>query len=259
MVENRCSFEAVAKAALLNFLREQELLGDDAVIVSELELPSVGRRADLVLIGENPVAIEIKTAADSLTRLPDQMGTFCRAFPAAYAAVATRHLKKTISIVPKECGIIELRQRHSALELRIHRSPKPFVRTSSFEQASLLPVRELAKTLRTLGIKASSGARRAELADLVSAVEPRVLSPLIASYLRMKYAASSNDFIVKTKGRSIRPEDLAFLRLWASAHRSTIKALPVDPDLAFFAWLSSQGDHNPLGEVPRDIAASFAA
>ena len=251
------SLEAVAKAALLNFLREQEML-NDAVIVSELELPSVGRRADLVVIGDQPVAIEIKSKADSLARLPDQLGTFCRAFPATYAAVATPHLRKTLSLAPKECGIIELRERRSTLDLRVHRRPKPFVRTSPVEQASLLPARELKKALRTLGIRVPSGSRRAELANRVAEVDPRELSSIVSSYLRSKYATTSARFVAMTSGRPICADDLAYLRLWSPPIRQASE-LPVDPDRAFFGWLSSQADDHPLGEVPDDIAASLAA
>lgn len=257
LAETRSPFEAAAKAALLNFFRDRGML-KDAVIVSELELPSAGRRADLALISEQAVAIEIKTKADSLSRLSEQLGTFCQAFPAAYAAVASTHLKRTWAIAPKECGVIELRDTSRGLEVRVHRQPKPFRTTTSAKQASLLPARELGRILRTLGISVASNTRRSDLAELVVPIDAKALSPLVTQYLRTKYGSSSARFSASTSGRPINVDDLRHLRLW-EAHTRGAPRVAVDPDSAFFSWLTSQATEHPLGQVPEDIAARFAA
>ncbi|WP_077145468.1 sce7726 family protein [Sphingopyxis sp. KK2] len=85
--------EAQVKAATLNYVRKMNGRRRKPVVTAEFSLGSSGVRADLVVFADTVIGFEIKTARDSLRRLPSQMHAYARYFDHAVAIVAPSHLK----------------------------------------------------------------------------------------------------------------------------------------------------------------------
>lgn len=242
--------EALAKAAVLNFLRASWRLADDAAIASELDLRSAARRADLVVTGPTLLGVEIKTAADSLKRLDQQSATFASAFPHSYVALASKHLKRGFTLVPKGVGIIELVQERNDLSAREVRRPGRHRLHEARTQLSLLPVTALRSLVRESGKGKVAGAMRAELVEIASKISQATRVEFVARHLRERYGYSSDRFRAATQDRPIQAEDIRLLRVWTSRPSGAIE---IDPDTAFFTALAERYGRHALGEVPADL------
>jgi hypothetical protein len=62
------------------------------VVTAEFSLGSSGVRADLAVFADRTIGVEIKTARDTLRRLPSQMAAYARYFDRVVAIVAPCHL-----------------------------------------------------------------------------------------------------------------------------------------------------------------------
>lgn len=252
----RSPHELAAKAALLDFIIQSEGIGASSAVISELELRSSGRRADLVITHPRLEAYEIKTHADTLIRLPSQLDTFSRAFPFVHAVVAKRHLQKTRAIAPAWCGIIELSERSGGLRARRVRKAKLSPALDVATQASALPVRDLRKALKEAGGAPKHSQKRNEMLADCNSVAVHRFSEVIQEFLREKYSATSIKFLESVLGRGVEMRHLGHLRAWQS---KSITAPARDPDLEFFNWLQGQAGRDVLGKVPSDIAELFNA
>jgi hypothetical protein len=134
--------EAIAKSAVIDFVRRSRRT-PSVKIISELPLPQFGVRADLVVCGRTPTAIEIKTARDSLVRLERQSRALCHAFPNVYFAISPNHLPKILLQSPDGVGILVV----EAGTARLVRKPAVSATYSSAIAVEIIPTRLLAKWL----------------------------------------------------------------------------------------------------------------
>jgi hypothetical protein len=72
----------------------------------EFRVPRVHVRADIAVIGAELHAYEIKSAADSLRRLPAQVGGFGAVFDFCSLVVAPGHVDAALDIVPSWWGVM---------------------------------------------------------------------------------------------------------------------------------------------------------
>jgi hypothetical protein len=79
----------------------------DTLIVDELGLIASGARVDLAVINGSLHAYEIKSAADTLARLPGQAKAYSAAFDAVTIVAASRHVEKLAAAVPDWWEIVE--------------------------------------------------------------------------------------------------------------------------------------------------------
>ncbi|WP_176592099.1 sce7726 family protein [Sphingobium sp. EM0848] len=86
--------EAQIKAAILTHLRSTVRRGKKPTVTSEFSLGSASVRADLAILADEFIGIEIKSAADSLKRLPAQMSGYAMHFDRVILVAAERHLKR---------------------------------------------------------------------------------------------------------------------------------------------------------------------
>lgn len=86
--------EHALKAKVIQRLRESKRFGSHPIIATEYRVGSTGVRADLVVASRSTrevVAIEIKSAVDSLKRLPSQLDAYTRYFDRVILVAAHRH------------------------------------------------------------------------------------------------------------------------------------------------------------------------
>jgi hypothetical protein len=82
----------------------------DVLVVDELGLAHAKSRIDVAVINGCVHGYEIKSAQDTLARLPSQLGTYRETLERLTVVCASKHVKGVIRLTPEWCGIIEARQ-----------------------------------------------------------------------------------------------------------------------------------------------------
>ncbi|WP_420030176.1 sce7726 family protein [Psychromicrobium xiongbiense] len=77
-------------------------------VVHELALPQQSARVDIAVIGNSMVGFEIKTANDTLARLPQQQAAYGCVFDRMFIALEHKHLDHAAQTIPNWWGILEM-------------------------------------------------------------------------------------------------------------------------------------------------------
>ncbi|MEM7729130.1 MAG: sce7726 family protein [Pseudomonadota bacterium] len=80
----------------------------DVLMIDELGLAHARSRIDLAVFNGHLHGYEIKSANDTLNRLPPQLATYVDALQKLTLVVATRHLDAAAAIAPNWCGLTEI-------------------------------------------------------------------------------------------------------------------------------------------------------
>lgn len=81
---------------------------DDVLVIDELGLAHARGRVDLAVFNGHLHGYEIKSAGDTLDRLPRQLAIYSDALQKLTLVVAARHLDAAVMIVPDWCGLIKV-------------------------------------------------------------------------------------------------------------------------------------------------------
>jgi len=84
--------ETALKVEVLNWVRAASAGRALPIVASEFSLNGTGNRADLAILGDAFIGVEIKSAADTLKRLPSQMEGYARYFDHTILVVAPKHV-----------------------------------------------------------------------------------------------------------------------------------------------------------------------
>ena len=159
-----CDHDAAIRSLLVAELRAQR---PGSFIVQEWTIPLLGGeeatgdvRADLALIGDAHLeGFEIKSAADSLARLPRQVLLYSAAFHFCTIVLAEKHLEHALTIVPPWWGVRLV----EGARLVVHR---PASYNASARPERLLWYRELDRALRRFELfERAMAAQRADEAE----------------------------------------------------------------------------------------------
>jgi hypothetical protein len=174
------------------------------IVTSEFTLTGTGIRADLAILSNTFCGIEIKSAVDTLKRLPNQMKGYARYFDQTMLVVAEKHAQG-----------VERIDLQSA-EVWIHGGPREFERVrpgacnvvAGHTLLGLLTAEEERRATRSLQCRHS-----AEVSDDCRRKE-------FESVFRRRYGATSKQFWNQVKGRPIGRADLNLLsRFYAERQR----------------------------------------
>jgi hypothetical protein len=128
----------------------------DVLMVEELGLAHARSRIDLAVFNGYLHGYEIKSAADTLYRLPSQLNIYQAALQKLTLVVATRHLEATIALVPDWCGLIEVvENQNGKLSLEPRRRSRVNPSIDPFMFAHLLWRSEAQDLLRAQGVASS--------------------------------------------------------------------------------------------------------
>lgn len=86
------------------------LRSQDVLIIDELGLAHAKSRIDVAVINGCLHGYEIKSAQDSLTRLPGQIATYRDTLERLTVVCASKHIEGVVRLAPDWCGITEARQ-----------------------------------------------------------------------------------------------------------------------------------------------------
>lgn len=89
-------------------VREHAVSGSrgNACSVYEFWLPHFNTRADVAVVGDALQGFEIKTARDTLNRLPRQVEAYSHVFDLCSAVVTEGHVANTLELLPNWWGVI---------------------------------------------------------------------------------------------------------------------------------------------------------
>lgn len=186
--ESSFSAEDRAKAMVLNHLIASKRLTRGSVIATEFVLGKSGTRADLALFGESLTGIEIKTAKDTLKRLPTQLPAYRQLCHRTILAIAPKHLAGVKMVGSDDLEIWLLLDDGSVRELSAGNDAR-----GAAAVHSLLTQEETKKLHRV----SSGAAVRSEQAAL--------------QVLAGRYSQSSRHFWEKVGRRRIKPDDIESL------------------------------------------------
>ena len=172
--------ELAARISLINHL-ETVVRCEEAFIVTELLIKKSKLRADLVMFTENSTtAFEIKSARDSLRRLPNQINSYLEYFDQVVLVLDQKHFLAAKKMVPPSVGIWIL----SDNGFKVVRAPR-MRRLSRRSLVGLLPI----ATLRdiTQVDRMQTAIKRSVLEDRASRLPMKFLKKQVIDSYRAKF------------------------------------------------------------------------
>jgi hypothetical protein len=161
---------------------------DDGIgVVDEFWVPATNARADMAVISSELYGYEIKSAADTLRRLPRQIDAFGRIFDRCFAVVAERHLERAFDLIPDWWGVIAVEDAGDLPRLVPRRdgAPNPCVDLSLVVR--LLWRDEVADALRAHGTEPNLRAGRAGMwKQLLACADASSIAAAVRSALRAR-------------------------------------------------------------------------
>jgi hypothetical protein len=192
--------EVDIKVAVLSLIRRQCRGRELPVIASEFSLNGTGIRADLAILSDTFIGIEIKSAADTLKRLPSQLKGYATYFDNTLLVAAPKHLNAIADLQLKAAEVWSIAA-SGAMRCQLPGSRNPVPAQALFH---LLTQEERRRAIRR---NAQESAR---------VVGPPALSDEAAraafeKTFRDRYGETSHAFWDRVKQRRIQRDDLSYL------------------------------------------------
>lgn len=208
--------EQAIKAKVLEALRRDQRITRAPFIATEYRIGATGVRADLALAFRNPhrefVGVEIKSALDTLRRLPHQIETYSRIFDRVIVVAATRHQATVRQYQHPNMEVWEIEKSGTLARVRTNVSPQP-----AAGLAALLSQRD---QMRYKGLIAAGA--QGERDAFFAAFEDR-------------YGECSVDFWARVQGRRIKESDIAELSRF-HAGRAREQQMEIDYAEKLSSW-----------------------
>lgn len=202
---NRLMDEIGIKAEVLTRIRRECKSRDLPTVTTEFSLNGTGIRADLALLGKTFHGIEIKSASDTLKRLPSQLEGYARYFDRITIVLASKHLKGIRKINLRGAEVLS-REVIGDWQCRFAGKSD---RVSGNILLGLLTAEEEKRAVR--GIMRSDGS--------VTSQDAR--AAFIEAFNR-RYKETSDIFWKAVHGREIRREDIPMLSRYFSERQMVI-------------------------------------
>jgi hypothetical protein len=107
-------------------------------VIEEFKLPIAGARADIAVINGNIHAYEIKSAVDTLKRLPSQLEAYTKVFDFISVITEGKHYKKIQSLLPDFVGLYICEEKRGQEVVKQIQKPKKNTSVEGFYIAKLL-------------------------------------------------------------------------------------------------------------------------
>jgi len=158
---------------------QAEHAGDaDTRIVEEMGIWHGSVRVDLAVINGEIAGYELKSARDTLARLPAQAELYSQVFDRMYLVAAERHVDHALPVLPEWWGVLTAIDDEGAVRLEEARPATPNPAVSSLQLARLLWRSEalaiLERNSLARGVKSASREKVAE--RLSSAIDLKSLA-----------------------------------------------------------------------------------
>ncbi len=204
MTERR---ELAMKAIFLQAMRANKVIDRSSVVASEYVLARNGRRADLAILADNFIGVEIKSDFDTLYRLEEQMAVYERCFEKTVVVLAAKHLDACLAIAPSHVEVWIIDGAGTPRMMRAGANPPAF---SDEFRLNLLPI----TTLRKLG-NLPKGTKRADLIRACSQLPSDRISEAVKDNFRNSFEKTSSEFWEGISQRKISQTDVLNLSRYA--------------------------------------------
>jgi hypothetical protein len=178
-------------ADIRQILKENQLnryiVDENSKVVRELVIPAAKARIDMAVINGHLHGFEIKSASDTLIRLPTQIDAYSKIFDFLSVITEKKHSSKIYTAVPDWIGLYECSTSNGEKKIEEIRPPSQNDNKVGFHIAKLLWNEELLTVLRALNIKFRRGARNWILAEtLAESLDVDTLSRLVREQLKRR-------------------------------------------------------------------------
>ncbi|NJI85520.1 sce7726 family protein [Shewanella sp. Iso12] len=243
--------EADYKATTINWLFSKGYLEHDAVLINELPVDNFSRRADLVVANGKLHAFEIKSDADSLTRLEGQIETYITFFDKVTVVCSSKFTSKALSILPSEVEILELSYKNNQKYLKIKRRGKVNKVSDCSYFLSFVDKRSLISFLKSRGLSCTASSRRKDLYKIFNKIPKLHWRGFVLDYLKCKYKNSYSTFL-ESKDGSVQILDLE--KLSPNKARNYLALSSAQHEVSSQKWW---GDEYADDELAIDISESM--
>lgn len=180
-------------------LRETELLqysvDPNSKIVEEFRLPVAGARIDIAVINGSFHGYEIKSASDTLKRLPDQLKSYELVFDYLTVVTEEKYCQKILSIVPDWVGVSICTETNDLGEVLEVKQSLPNWKKNGFYVAKLLWKEELILLLSSQGITFNKSDRAWTLCEIAAnKIDTEILSKFVRDILKARYTKLQQAF-----------------------------------------------------------------
>ncbi|HDM8070275.1 sce7726 family protein [Vibrio harveyi] len=205
------------KALTLNYLRDRGIIDENSIIMSELTVGNFARRVDLAIYNQGKLlAFEIKSEADSLSRLSGQIDKYLEYFDKVivvsdkkFTALLTENLPKNVALWEVNNSKIKVKQR-GQLQRKIE----------SAKLIDMMDLTDLNKLSSKLEIKTES--ERKIIEKSLDSLSNKALRQGVETTLRRKFSNVTKAFMKATVNREVVREDIKILSRFGE-HRERIK------------------------------------
>lgn len=219
--------EARVKANVLTQIRNATGRGKKPVVTAEFSLGTSGVRADLALLREQFLGIEIKTERDTLRRLPSQMAAYSRYFERVILVVAPCHLKN-IDLATLHGASVWACEDDGRL---VEKAPGTENQIPQIAYLDLMTLEDRRRLSRELGAQTDEG-------YLAPKAETHVRR-YFEKVFEARYGLTSSTFWRGTTRRTIHPSDLSLLSRFAP-RREQMRLFAAEKQERWRLWVEQQ-------------------
>lgn len=167
------SSEHEIRRKILSTVLREDLRDEDTFVIEELGIGYGRSRIDIAVLNGKFIGYEIKSARDSLRRLPQQVTTFGAAFDEIVIVAATKHISSVLENVPRWWGIVEYSETAESTCSKMIRESKPNPSPNNAVLGELLWKDEALSALKQKGRKPDPRTRRGELIQALTEIVSR--------------------------------------------------------------------------------------
>jgi hypothetical protein len=121
-------------------------------VVEEMKLPAASARIDIAAINGHLHGFEIKSASDTLNRLPSQMEAYTKVFDYVHIVTEGKYYDKILAMTPSWVGVYTCRDVNGTPSLKSIRKAKRNMSQEAFYLAKLLWREEIFAVLQAYAV-----------------------------------------------------------------------------------------------------------
>ncbi len=220
MSEQRALLEAELKIKVIDFCKKSGLLSSDKSLINEFTFENAARRADLVIVGSEIIAFEIKSELDTLERLSNQAESYLKYCDLVTVVVAEKYLGAARQLLPRQVALWSFNYDEIFTVRKGLKSPK----RSKSRYLDLMTVRELRRILTSMGM-AKGKIKREELVRSASGLPLALIRREAIRAIRERYAQTTKAFRDHILNHRIEVDHLQLLSPYAIARRQIAEQL----------------------------------
>jgi hypothetical protein len=248
------------KALLVQHLRQKKLLRKSDAIINEFTINKSSRRADLVIAKQKGLyAYEIKSEADSLSRLSDQLEKYQQFFDKVTVVASRKHIPRILNLVSQNTAVWEVTNKGIKIvqrgRIEIIRESKSFL--------TLMKACELRQLAVNLGLSPKTRKRKL-LENMVLGASQISIREAAIKATKKRYQSSTERFWRKVGNKKIKSQHISELSPF-QAEKIRLQKLNDDRKVFWEEWcekpenlavnpqLYQEDVSSPFGNVPPHI------